>query len=152
MRVIATTHPGGALASDSIPLCAVMPIESRSDGLVAASVALDATQRRGVSRRVGHRVALVVGELATNVYKHGGGGSIDIAISPERVLVRAFDRGPGMHDAPPSNPGIARVVGPFPGGWGLEVVARAADLLECGRDGAGRTCITATLWRGGARR
>src|SRR5688500_18579729 len=115
MRVIAT--PCSAAEGAAASPCAVMPIESRSDGLVAASVALDATLRRGIPRSVRHRVALVVGELATNVYKHGGGGTIDIAITPERVHVRALDRGPGMRGVPPADPGIARVVGPFPGGW-----------------------------------
>jgi anti-sigma regulatory factor (Ser/Thr protein kinase) len=133
---------------------AEIPLQSRSDALVASAVAHDIAHRRGLARAIRHRLALVTGELATNVLKHGQGGSIEIRLAHDRVQVRAFDHGPGLPNALVLDAAATfdRVVGPFPGGWGLEVIARATDVLKSGRDPDGRAWIEATLFiEGGAR-
>lgn len=133
---------------------AEIPLQSRSDALVASAVAHDIAHRRGLARTLRHRIALVTGELATNVLKHGQGGSIEIRLCSDRVQVRAFDHGPGLPKALVLEAAATfdRVVGPFPGGWGLEVIARATDVMKSGHDPDGRAWIEATLFIEGAAR
>jgi anti-sigma regulatory factor (Ser/Thr protein kinase) len=90
------------------------------------------TAKAGLAEPAQGRVALVVTEMATNVARHGGGGSILLRslISGRRhaVDIVAVDRGPGMADV-----GKCLRDGYSTGGTrgeGLGAIARKADLFD----------------------
>lgn len=78
----------------------------------------------------GH-AALVTTELATNLVKHGGGGSILAGSddeSPETLLVAAIDRGPGISNVGAAmRDGFSTAGSP---GTGLGAIARAAQSTD----------------------
>lgn len=89
-------------------------------------------QRIGFDKAEQGRVALVVTELATNLLKHGGGGTLLVENQPDSAdLVLdcvAVDKGPGMHDIDAClGDGYSTAGSP---GSGLGAVLRQADLLD----------------------
>jgi anti-sigma regulatory factor (Ser/Thr protein kinase) len=124
------------------PRTSSIPIETRTDGLVASAVAADLLRLLGVDRDAQQRVALAAGEIGTNVFKHGGGGRVEIRCDGDVIEVWGFDRG--------ARPGTVDPTGLF-GGWGLEVIARAMDTLQSGRDEGGGSWVRSTLRVGGDR-
>lgn len=98
------------------------------------------------------RVAIVVTELATNVLKHGGGGSVLIGEfedgNESGIECLALDQGPGMADVPLSQQDGHSTAGSL--GTGLGAVGRIADVTDIySRPGSG-TAVLARLGRTGS--
>ncbi len=71
---------------------------SDTDPLVVSSLAKDFAVRRGFTQVAGAQVALAAGELASNCWRHGGGGRVELHSTPEGLELRAIDQGPGIPD------------------------------------------------------
>ncbi len=52
---------------------------------------------RGMAAEAGDDLVLAVGEAITNAIKHGQDGHCEITLSPDQLVVRVTDRGPGIH-------------------------------------------------------
>lgn len=69
-----------------------------TDAVVASSVAKDFAKRLGWPTKAVACFALAAGELASNCWRHGGGGHIELSSCDEVLEVRAIDSGPGIDD------------------------------------------------------
>lgn len=75
-----------------------VPVASPTDALVASSVAKEFAAKLGFSRTQIAQVGLAAGELASNCWRHGGGGHLELRHREGDLEVRAIDRGPGIPD------------------------------------------------------
>lgn len=73
------------------------------------------------------RIALIASELASNLVKHGGGGSLTITLleAPRGVRVTAEDHGPGIPDVPQAMQAGFSTAGSY--GDGLAALRELAD-------------------------
>ncbi len=71
---------------------------SDTDPLVVSSLAKDFAARLGFSHVAGAQVALAAGELASNCWRHGGGGRVELHAIEHGLELRAIDHGPGIPD------------------------------------------------------
>ncbi|HEY3450588.1 MAG TPA: ATP-binding protein [Myxococcales bacterium] len=108
-------------------------------------------------------LAIAVAELASNIVRHAGEGTIDLRplAAPDGLEVVAADRGPGISDvALAQQDGFSR--GRFNSvalergeglppslGCGLGAVRRLADECEIDSEPGRGTTVTARLWRQG---
>lgn len=93
-------------------------------------------------------VGIVASEVTTNVFRHGGGGTVglQVVLRDERpgLQILALDNGPGMLDITASARDGHSTGGTL--GVGLGAVARLADTLDvCSEPGQG-TVLIAELW------
>jgi len=132
---------------------ATVAITRATDAAVASSAALHVALAADAGKHAAHAYAIAVSELATNVFRHGGGGEIQLGSAPGRLWVRALDRGPGIQDAQAAlvdrwSQGQMREAGVPPAGGlgcGLGAVLRLMDgLTLTPRDGGG---LQATAWK-----
>ncbi len=75
-----------------------MPVASDTDPLVVSSLAKDYATRLGFAHVVGAQIGLAAGELASNCWRHGGGGRIEIRTVEQGIELRAIDQGPGIEN------------------------------------------------------
>jgi anti-sigma regulatory factor (Ser/Thr protein kinase) len=120
-----------------------------ADGLHAlrSTVAAHASSL-GLSGRQLEAVVIVVGELATNAIRHGGGrGRILLWHQEDAIYCQVSDEGPGIVDAAV---GRAQPRLEQPGGRGLWICRRLAHdlVIERGPNGHGAV-VTAVLRRDG---
>ena len=110
--------------------------------------------RLGFSETERGELALVVTELATNLVRHGGGGTLILRPFPPGGLhgpesgleVLTLDRGPGMPDVGRClEDGFSTAGGP---GKGLGAVARLADLFEVHSEPGAGTVALARVYLG----
>ena len=110
--------------------------------------------RLGFSETGRGELALIVTELATNLVRHGGGGTLILRPFPPGGLhgpesgleVLALDRGPGMADvARCREDGFSTAGSP---GEGLGAVARLADLFEVHSEPGAGTVAVARVYLG----
>lgn len=73
---------------------------SDTDPMVVSSLAKDFACRLGFPSVASAQVALAAGELASNCYRHAGGGRIELQAIEDGVELRAIDGGPGITDLP----------------------------------------------------
>lgn len=73
---------------------------SDTDPLVVSSLAKDFAVRLGFGHVAVAQVALAAGELASNCWRHGGGGRIELLATADGLELRAIDEGPGIPDLP----------------------------------------------------
>jgi anti-sigma regulatory factor (Ser/Thr protein kinase) len=119
--------------------CRVRVVEDR---LWIARLAETIARAAGLSSREALDVALVASELASNVARHGGGGTIAIeAVSSPRSGVRVRTVNPSRGA---SEPACARNGGL---GAGLQTVQRLVDVIDIADDGA-ETRVDVTRYRG----
>jgi CBS domain-containing protein len=91
---------------------------------------------RGIEPDVRRRAAIVAYEAETNIIIHSIGGEISTTILPERVVIEAMDKGPGIEDTElamregwsTAGP-LARRLG-FGAGMGLPNMKRCSDKFE----------------------
>lgn len=108
------------------------PVRHNADRFGSASKAMDIALRSGASKQAAWEIGTSVAELASNAVKHGGGGTVSIAIetSPRLALhVTVSDSGPGFPEAP-AEPTPERWAIRLAGqglGVGLEGVRRLMD-------------------------
>ncbi len=75
-----------------------VPVASDTDPLVVSSLAKDYAARLGFDHLAVAQVALAAGELASNCWRHGGGGKVEFRATDDGIEVRAIDRGPGIEN------------------------------------------------------
>lgn len=86
-----------------------MPVASDTDPLVVSSLAKDFATRLGFDHLAVAQVALAAGELASNCWRHGGGGHVEFRATEQGIELRAIDRGPGIPDlSHASEDGVSR--------------------------------------------
>jgi anti-sigma regulatory factor (Ser/Thr protein kinase) len=77
-----------------------VPVASDTDPLVVSSLAKDFATRVGFPQLAVAQVALAAGELASNCWRHGGGGRVELHVIEQGLELRAIDQGPGIPDLP----------------------------------------------------
>ena len=65
------------------------------DGLTCASFARRIALEAGFDADVAAEIGTCASELATNVARHGGGGTLDVLREGPRIVLRTIDRGHG---------------------------------------------------------
>ncbi|MCA9704439.1 MAG: ATP-binding protein [Myxococcales bacterium] len=76
---------------------------------MVSSLAKDFATRLGFHHVAVAQVALAAGELASNCWRHGGGGHVELRAIEQGLEVRAIDHGPGIEDlAHASEDGVSR--------------------------------------------
>jgi anti-sigma regulatory factor (Ser/Thr protein kinase) len=84
-------------------------VASDTDPLVVSSLAKDFATRMGFTPVVGAQIALAAVELATNCWRHAGGGRIELHALAHALELRAIDHGPGIPDlAQAEQDGVSR--------------------------------------------
>jgi len=73
-------------------------VASDTDPLVVSSMAKDFAVRLGFTHVAVAQVALAAGELASNCWRHAGGGRVELHAIPQGLELRAIDHGPGIPD------------------------------------------------------
>ena len=99
-----------------------------------------------LDQEAGGRVALVVTELASNVARHGGGGSLLVRAFAERTAIEvlAIDSGPGLGDVERAMRDGFSTGGTS--GHGLGAVRRMSDVFDVfSRHGAGTAVLSRML-------
>ena len=96
------------------------------------------------------RVGIVATEMATNLWKHAGGGEMLVGAHGEAaealVELVALDRGPGMADAAASSRDGVSTAGSA--GTGLGAVARQSALMDVHSEVGAGTVVVARVGRG----
>jgi anti-sigma regulatory factor (Ser/Thr protein kinase) len=137
--------PAGAAA------VVTMPVEHRTDAMVAASWARRFGAHHGLAEPDAQALTVIVAELASNVVDHGGGGVLSIACARSGFEVEAVDRGTGL-DADPDALRSGALAHhyvddrglPRPGlGRGLDAVRRLSTQLSAERTAAGGLRVVA---------
>ena len=75
-----------------------VPVASDTDPLVVSSLAKDFALQLGFPSVAGAQIALAAGELASNCFRHGGGGCVELHALADGIELRAIDQGPGIPD------------------------------------------------------
>lgn len=76
----------------------VIPVAGWVDAVIARSIASRIAAAAGFRPRACQEIAIVVSELATNLVRHGGGGTLEIVLEGAAFKVTSLDRGPGLRD------------------------------------------------------
>lgn len=104
-------------------------VRDMSDAAVAMAQARDIAIRTGLNARQSEEVALVAGEMATNLVKHAGGGTLSLDNMPRDhrrgIFLESSDSGPGirkMADAMTDGFSTTRSLG-----YGLGTINRLMD-------------------------
>ena len=117
-----------------------------------ASGAVKSTLKRlGFPADVIRRVAIAMYEGEINMVIHADGGTADVEIEPDRILVTLTDRGPGIPDVEKAMqegfstaPENVRNLG-FGAGMGLPNIKRYTDDLTIDTEIGKGTCIRMTI-------
>lgn len=115
-----------------------VPVASDTDPIVVSSLAKDFALRLGFPHLAVAQVALAAGELASNCWRHGGGGHVELLAIEGGLELRAIDHGPGIPDlAHAEQDGVSRGRRHSPAtpirdslGTGLGSVRRLMDEVE----------------------
>lgn len=143
----------GGLRAGRPSACEDVELRSLVDAAVAGTVAKRLAEEAGFGRRAATEIGIVASELATNAFRHAGGGTIELRVDGEVFQARCDDRGRGDPAALIARarwasglvPGEAAPVACGGGlGHGLGAVARLSDTLEIeARPGGGvRVCAS----------
>jgi len=107
-------------------------ISHPSDGVAAKSAARELAGLLGFDQKAGEEIALVVSELAGNLVKHAGGGSLILTAVEEHgqrgIEIESVDEGPGIKNLDQAATDGFSTVGSL--GCGLGAVNRLMDELE----------------------
>jgi anti-sigma regulatory factor (Ser/Thr protein kinase) len=107
-----------------------MHVAEATDVAAARRIAAQNVEPLGLGDVVNGRVALITTELATNLVKHGGGGSILFGVNEDRraVVMIAIDKGPGITNVQAAmQDGFSTAGSP---GTGLGAVKRSATSID----------------------
>jgi anti-sigma regulatory factor (Ser/Thr protein kinase) len=75
-----------------------VPVASDTDPVVVSSLAKQFAVNLGFTHVAVAQVALAAGELASNCWRHGGGGHVEIHATEHGLELRVIDHGPGIPD------------------------------------------------------
>jgi serine/threonine-protein kinase RsbT len=128
-----------------------VPVASDTDALVVSSLAKDFAARLGFPRLERAHIALAAGELASNCWRHGGGGRVELRAVDHGIELRVIDQGPGIDNLlHAEEDGVSRghrhtPLAPVRDGLGagLGSVRRVMDELEVRSDHAVGTTVIA---------
>jgi serine/threonine-protein kinase RsbT len=122
------------------------PVAHPTDAAVARSLALRFAREQGVSEKRAQEVAIIAGELASNLVRHGAGGTMDLLLREGSVIVRSTNNhGDGevpraLLEAVGDSPIAVDDSGAFRAGLGcgFGAVRRLSDAfhVRCRADGA----------------
>ena len=132
-----------------IPLAApaetrAVAVEDATQAGTARRVAGSLARQSGFGEELDGRLAIVVTELATNLVKHGGGGSILLRALADGVEVIAVDKGPGIPDVEAAlGDGFSTA---STAGNGLGAVRRLSTEFDVYSRRPGGTVVLARLW------
>lgn len=132
-------------------------VRHQDDRFGLAGRAMDIAWQSGASKQAAWEVATSVAELASNAVKHGGGGTVSIALETRPRLaihVTATDRGPGfpVSQADPIGERWAYRLAGQGLGMGLEGVRRLMDEVHIdSRPGEGATVVAIKIIHAEAR-
>jgi anti-sigma regulatory factor (Ser/Thr protein kinase) len=105
----------------------------------ARRTAIQCAEELRLSETISAKAALIATELATNLVKHGGGGSIAFGEHGRALVLIAIDRGAGIDNlAYAMRDGFSTAGSP---GTGLGAISRAATLLDTYSLAGGGTAI-----------
>jgi signal transduction histidine kinase len=120
-------------SSSRHPPLATTALRRDGDILVARRQALRLAELVQLDPQDQSRLATAVSEIARNAVRHGGGGTVEFALTPEMLVVRVTDAGPGIAD-------VRAVLDGRAGGLGISAARRLTDRFELeSRPGAGTT-------------
>jgi serine/threonine-protein kinase RsbT len=77
-----------------------VPVASDTDPVVVSSLAKQFAVSLGFTHVAVAQVALAAGELASNCWRHGGGGHVELHATEHGLELRVIDHGPGIPDLP----------------------------------------------------
>ena len=130
---------------------AIILITCKEDAALARAVASHLARYLGMTLRANNELTLAVSEMATNIWRHGVRGKIDLSATDEDIEVVAEDEGPGLADL-----GMALKDGYSQGGWlapdrprsgglgcGLGTIQRMMDHVEFSRSQKGGLLVRA---------
>ncbi|WP_020669854.1 ATP-binding protein [Amycolatopsis nigrescens] len=117
--------PQGLRAADAGQTGLTVPLDTHPSAAATARRAVgDALRVFGMSDELVDDLLLVTSELVTNAVEHSAGvDHLELAIDRDALLVRVYDRGPGLPAIRLSAPGSARsrglrLVDALATGWG----------------------------------
>lgn len=138
---------GNRNPTSELRMLAHWPVRHQGDRFGSASKAMDIALQCGASKQAAWEIGTSVAELASNAVKHGGGGTVSVALETGARLslhVTVSDSGPGFPEAKPE-PEPERWAYRFAGqglGVGLEGVRRLMDEVHIdSRPGEGATVV-----------
>jgi serine/threonine-protein kinase RsbT len=132
------------IPTDPARLC--VPIRLKSDTAVAAAMGRHFARGAGLAVVASAEVAVAVSEMASNLVRHtDGGGTVELWLETEWLVIRAQDRGPGMPCPEQLFAGRQAQPGPLPGGSlgeGGPAIRRLMDSVDAhNREGGGLEVI-----------
>ena len=120
-----------------------------------ASIIRHYLQKLNIDKQTLRRVAIVCYEAEMNISIHSLGGYISIEVEQDKIIITAFDYGPGIIDIDEAmKPGYTtaseqiRALG-FGAGMGLPNIKKCADHLELESSLEKGTVLKATIYLGG---
>ncbi|HJL50571.1 MAG TPA: ATP-binding protein, partial [Polyangiaceae bacterium LLY-WYZ-15_(1-7)] len=139
---------GAGLWSSLRRTAALVRIEDASGVAAARYAAREVAMRAGVDIDGRERAALVATELASNAWRHAGGGELHVwtdgqGESPGSMGVLAVDRGPGIADVRAALRDGISTAGSL--GHGLGAVQRLASWVGIATDAGEGTVVSAEL-------
>lgn len=93
-----TASPAGRPPGGAPALVLAIPILREIDILTARTETLSLAQRAGASVLMRTRAATVVSELARNIFRYAGEGTIRLVVTNGQLEILAEDKGPGIPD------------------------------------------------------
>lgn len=113
----------------------------------ASSNIKKALMQLGINSTYVKRASIAAYEAEMNIVIHSYGGSLDVDIYKDQILIIATDKGPGidninlaMTEGYSTAPESAREMG-FGGGMGLPNMKRSCDQFEISSSPGSNTCI-----------
>ena len=117
----------------------IVPVGDATEVAGARRAAQQCAEELRLSETAAGRAALVATELATNLVKHGGGGSIAFGEDDRAIVLIAIDRGSGIANLGAAmRDGFSTAGSP---GTGLGAIARAATVFDTYSMPGGGTCV-----------
>jgi len=126
----------------------IISVRHPSDGALSRSQAKAMAEEIGFEGRLSDEIALAVSELASNLVRHAGGGSLVLTPLAEMgrvgIQIESLDTGPGFDDFEQAvADGFSTSGGP---GYGLGTVNRIMDFFELSHQGRGQTRLVGRRW------
>jgi anti-sigma regulatory factor (Ser/Thr protein kinase) len=143
---------------DTLRLHYAVPGDDFSRAGEASGDVKDILKRLGFDPDVVRRTSIAMYEAEINMVIHAGGGTADVAISPERIEILLTDRGPGIADVAlamregySTAPDSVRELG-FGAGMGLPNMKKYADDLNITTAVGKGTAVRIRMYAAGTRR
>ncbi len=131
-----------------MPRDVVITLDCATDVAVAGASVRAWAREIGLRSTVAAELATCAAELASNVVRHGGGGTLAVDGDPEHVWMRADDRGCGDPERVRALLEVARTCTRRSDEHGLATLVRWMDAIDVEARPGGGLVIRATRMRG----